>query len=358
MKLFKLTLLFLLIPCITHGNSTEIKQEKTKTINKTFTVKKDATVSVDNKYGNITIATWNKKEVAIEVTITVKGNNEDRIEERLENITVEFDANESAVFAKTILEKSRNSWSFWNQNRNISHQINYEIKMPVSNNVNLDNDYGSIFIDNLDGNADINCDYGNITVAALNGENNFINLDYCNNSNIEFMKKGDVSLDYSKISINNSESLDLNADYTTAIIGKTNTISYNADYGAVTIKEANDIEGNSDYTNIKFGLVKNSVNVEVDYGAIKIDELAPSFKNVSIESQYAAVKIYVNPSTSFNFEIDLKYANLNGEKDKIKYTTKSQKPTKKYYKGSFGDTNNSSFLKIETQYGGVTIKKN
>lgn len=52
-------------------------------------------------------------KVVIEVVITVKGNDLGRVEDRIENIQVEFKASAEMVFAKTILESGEKNWNWW-----------------------------------------------------------------------------------------------------------------------------------------------------------------------------------------------------------------------------------------------------
>ena len=38
-----------------------------------------------------------------------------------------------------MIEKSSASWNLWGKNNNVNMEINYQIKMPLTNNVNLTN---------------------------------------------------------------------------------------------------------------------------------------------------------------------------------------------------------------------------
>lgn len=80
--IFKKTLLlFLLIPFVSFASiNIKPKHEKTKTIKKEYAVIKNATVNIENKYGNIDITTWNENRVEITVKITVKGNDLTNVE--------------------------------------------------------------------------------------------------------------------------------------------------------------------------------------------------------------------------------------------------------------------------------------
>ena len=357
-SIYKITLLFLLIPLLTSAINIGEKEEKSKTIKKEYTVNSDAKVSIDNRYGDLNITTWDKNTVEIEVTITVKGDDLDSIEERLESIDVEFEANSNFVSAKTIFEKEQKGWSFWKKNNNVSYKINYIVKMPKTNDVDLDNDYGSIYLGDLSGTADINCDYGKITVSELSANNNNINLDYCSTSTIDFMKSGNVNIDYSKITVDESETIKVNADYSTVKLGKTKVVDFNLDYGSISIDEAVDVNGNSDYASMRFGTIFKNLEIETDYGAISVKRLAKGFENVSIDSEYAGIKIGVDEDAVFDFVLDLQYAGFKYDDDKMEFYKKISKSSKKYYEGKFGKGSTDSNIKIRSQYGGVSIKEN
>lgn len=357
-SIYKITFLFLLFPLITSANIDDKKQEKSRKINREYKVNADAKVAINNRYGDLNITTWDKNRVEIEVTITVKGDDLDRVEDRLESIDVEFEASSNFVSAKTIFEKEQKSWSFWKKSRNLSYKINYKVKMPKTNAVDLDNDYGSIYLGDLSGHADINCDYGKITVGELSANNNNINLDYCSNSNVDYMKSGNVNVDYSKITVDETENAKVNADYSTVKFGKTENIDFNIDYGSISIDEAVSVNGNSDYAGMRFGTIFKNLIIDTDYGSISVKRLAKGFQNVAIDGQYAGIKIGVDEDAVFNFVLDLQYAGFKYDAEQMEFFKKISKTTKKYYEGKFGKGNSNSRIKIRSQYGGVSIKEN
>ena len=355
--IYKITLVLLLVPLVTAAKVVKKKHEKSKVIKKEFVVNTDAKVALNNRYGNLNITTWNQNRVEIEVTITVKGNDIEDIEDRLSTIDVAFNASSSLIEAKTIFEKKNNNWSWWKKNDNINYKINYVVKMPKSNSVDLDNDYGSIYLDNLEGNADISCDYGKIDIGELSAENNRIKLEYCSTSSIRFMKSGDINVDYSKITLDKTQKVRVNADYSAVRLGEANNVDFNSDYGPISIQEAERVHGNSDYASMRFGEIKEELIIETDYGSISVDKLAKGFKNVDIDGQYAGIKIGVENGAAFNFEIDLQYAGLNRGNDQIEFLKKISKNTSKYYEGKYGKGSSSARLKIRSQYGGVSLKE-
>ncbi len=354
--IFKITLLLLLLPAITFANNFSNKKthEKSKEIQKRFKVNKDATLSVSNKYGNIYATTWNKNSIEIDVKITVKGNDLDEVEKRLSEIIIEFEGNDSEVKAKTIFEKKRNSWSFWGKTKKINYQIDYTIKMPVSNNINFNNDYGRISLDKLEGIANINCDYGKITIGDLLGQNSNINLDYCSSSSVNSMVDGNINTDYSKLEIEKAQNLKVNSDYSTLSLGKVNSVNFNTDYGNISIKDVETVIGNGDYTGLKFGTIRKALKVSSDYGSVKIEDLAPSFSDIFIDCEYASVNIGVSSAARFNFKLDMQYGTFKRNDSKITISKSIVKNTKKYYEGKYNGGGKSSIY-IKSNFGSVKI---
>ena len=182
----------------------------------------------------------------------------------LKGIDVAFEASASSVSAKTIFEKEKSNWSFWKKNNNLNYQINYQVKIPKTNAVDLNNDYGSIYLGDLYGKAYISCDYGKIAVGELFADDNTISLEYCSSSNIVFMNSGIIDADYSKITIEKAGKLKVNMDYSTLNIETLEDIDFNADYGSISIDEATNVDGNSDYVGIRLGRIIKNLTIDTD----------------------------------------------------------------------------------------------
>ncbi len=356
--IYKLTLLLLLVPLVSFGNNDKKKHERSKKISKKYDVNADAKVSINNRYGTIKVNTWNKNTVEIDVTITVKGNDLDDVEDKLDQIDVEFSGTSSLVEAKTFLG-NKNNWKWWGKNKKINYQIDYLVRMPVSNDVSLANDYGTISLDEINGNANINCDYGKITIGDLRGTTSKINLDYCSGSTINSMNDGSVNVDYSKITIDSAKKVNVNTDYSTVKFEKATDISFNADYGSIYAGEVDNVSGNGDYTGLKFGTINNSLKVRSDYGYIKVQNLANGFDFVDIDSEYAGIKIGTSTSNNFSFTIDLQYASFKQRNSPNVELFKSiSKSNKKYYEGIYGKGKSNSKITIKSEFGSVTFDEN
>ncbi|MFX0557670.1 hypothetical protein ACOCEA_12790 [Maribacter sp. CXY002] len=359
--LFNITLVLLLISTTnTLANNDKLngKYTKEKTIKKEFNVNADALLKVNNNYGNLNITSWNENRVVIEVHIKTNGNNLEKVQRKLDEITVLFEASKSEVYAKTQFNDNKSGWGWnWGNSNNVNMQINYTIKVPVKNSVNLDNDYGNIILDRIDGHAKINCDYGRLEIGELRGRNNQLNFDYTSKSTIEYMNSGEIKADYSGFTIEKAGDLNIKADYTNANILSMDNLDYASDYGKMEVGKVNNVNGNGDYITIKLGIVHGDIDITSDYGSIRIGELAEDAGDVSIRTDYTSVKIGYNPLYHFDFDINTSYAGVSG-KEEFELNVSIEKSSSKQYKGYYGSQGSGNMVTLSSDYGGISFTKN
>lgn len=353
-----ITLLIVVAPITMFPNNGKLsgKHTKEKTIKKEFNVNSDALLKVSNSYGNLNITSWNENRVMIEVHIKTNGNNEEKVQKKLNEISVDFQNSASMVSAKTVFNNNKNSWG-WGGNNKVNMQINYTIKLPVKNSVNLNNDYGSIILDRIDGHAKIMCDYGRLDIGELRGRNNQLNFDYTSKSRIGYIKSGKITADYSGYTIEKAGDLTISADYTNSTVEKMENLVYNSDYGKIEIGEANNVEGTGDYINVRLGTIHGNVDVNADYGSVKINKMDADAGNLLINSDYTGVKIGYDQGYHFNFEIKTSYAGVSG-KDDFEISVSEVKNTRKYYKGYNGSSSSGNNVSVTSEYGNITFYKN
>ena len=354
--LYKTVCILFLIPAIVlSNNSLEGKYNKEKTIKKEYSVNSDALLKIDNSYGNINISTYNGNKVSIVVTIKVSGNDEEKLQKKLDGINVDFNASSSLVSAKTVFNNNKSWWNWGNNN--ISMEINYVIKLPITNSVDLNNDYGGINLEKLEGRATISCDYGKITTKELMAENNVLSFDYTSDSYFEYINTGKINADYSGFTVSKTKKLDVNADYTKSVIEIAEDVNFNCDYGSIYINKLNNVTGNGDYLTMRLGEVYKNVNIKGDYGSLKIDQMTANAGNLTVQSDYLGITIGYHPDYHFNFDVNIEYGSMKNTSD-FEFTKKNIESNTNYYRGYYGNSGSVNLVKINSDYGSVTFKKN
>lgn len=352
-----LVFLIWLLPFSIFATIPVLKQKETKTIEKEFTVKPNNLLYINNQFGNVDITTWNENRIVFLITISVEGNDSDAILDKLEGISVEFKQTSNQVSAKTYIEKNKSkSWLSWifNSSQSINYKINYTVKMPINNNLTIYNDYGNIYLNEINGKTKINCDYGKIVIGSLNNSDNEINTDYSKNSTIEYLKSGVINADYSSFDVDASKKITLNADYTDSNFENIEVLEYSCDYGKLSVKNANYISGNGDYLTMDFGTIFKELKVNADYGSLRIKQLKKGFQFVSISGDYTNTKLGIDKNVSANITIDLSYGGIKYDSDFI-FTKKNIESTSKHYQGYFKQPNTNATIKIEMDFGSLRL---
>ena len=62
--------------------------EKKRTISKTYTVGADDRLSIENSFGNITVTTWDKNEIQVDIEIGVRASTDEKAQRMMDQITV------------------------------------------------------------------------------------------------------------------------------------------------------------------------------------------------------------------------------------------------------------------------------
>lgn len=364
--IYKLLVFVAIMPAVTFATSLPDsggmngRHTKQKKISKTFTVSANDLLKIDNSYGNIDISTWDKNTVSIEVFIKTNGDDEDKVRQKLEDIHIEFNQSTSIVSAKTHFSKKENS-SWWDVlfggSNNVNMEVNYIIKAPVTNNVELYNDYGNIYLDKLKGDSKISCDYGTIDIGELHGNSNRISFDYSRNSHFGFVNKAIISADYSEFTIEDSNSIDLSADYTDSKFRKVELLKFSCDYGSLTVDKVKRISGSGDYLSTKLGQIHQSADLNFDYGSVSIGKIVKGAGDISLNTDYTGVKIGFAADQAFNFNVNTSYGGVNGLED-FEINKQNTSSSDKSYSGYYLSSASGSTIKVNASYGSVSFRKN
>ena len=356
-SLYKISLL-LMLPLLTFANNGKFKGKytKEKRVQKEFVVNDDAALEVTNKYGNIVVTTWNENKTIIEVVIKTNGNNESKVQERLDDISIDMNGNGTRVTANTNFGDSSGSWG-WNNNKksNVALEVNYTIKIPSNNTVALTNKYGAITVGDLQGHANIQNKYGQVTIGTLAAENNNITIKYVKTASIKEMKSGKINAGYSTFTIDNAENLDLEASYTTSNLGAVGNLNYNNKYGKLRVDSVTNVEGNAGYNNGTFGSISGNANFNVKYSTISVDLMTATAKNLTFNGKYSKCNLGIHKDYVFSFNMNLRYGSLKG-KDLVTLTTQENKRNSGLYTGYHNNPNSGNRIAINSSYGSVTLK--
>lgn len=129
---------------------TVVAEDFNKTYKEKYDVDKGASMVIRNKFGDIHCQAWDESSVDITVTIKVDAFSQEKANRVFEKIDVELGGTRTKVEGITTVGSISNA----------DFSIDYNIRMPRWINIDLDNKFGDIYLDEADGMVKINLEYG------------------------------------------------------------------------------------------------------------------------------------------------------------------------------------------------------
>jgi hypothetical protein len=349
------TLKFKFLGLLFLGNSllSFAAQSNSKEIHREIIVNPDVLVEIKNQFGDLNISSWDENKVVIDVVITVKGSNQKRVDEKLDEIDVVFNLSSDLVSARTQIDEG---WGyFWFNSSKLRYEIDYTVKLPRSSAVDLENDYGSILLNELDGSAKINCDYGKLLIGDLHHENNSLSFDYTTNSTIDFIKGGEIRADYSGFEVMEAGTISLQADYTNSKFNTIERLEFKNDYGKLNIDRINHLNGRGDFLTLQLGTLYKKLDLNQEFGSIRVDHINPSAEMIMVDSEYTGVTLGIDSEWDFTYKINLEFASLKSSLP-LQHLIQREESTEKTYKGYSKNENSSNSILIKSEFGTVKLK--
>ncbi len=302
--------------------------EKTKLITKAYSVNSNDKLSVNNQYGKVSVHTWAKNEIRVEIEIKAYEATESGAENLLESVDIAEMREGNLISFKTNFEKT--SLNFWSRIKNGQEerrgvQVNYKIYMPSKNPLDISNRYGRTEMDDFSGPVNISSSYGSFKSGKLDNAANQVKVSY-GSATIENFMNGNLSVAYGNLTLNQAAKLSATIKYGKAIIAQ---LSQGGNF-------------NLSYT-----------------GGFKIDEVDSSVKNLNINSSYSGVSLGLKEGANFDFDVTVNYAGFNYSNSRVNLIeqiipsdkAKTWSPSKNY-KGQIGKGSDSRII-IKSNYGGV-----
>ena len=310
-------------------NNNGVKVEKVKNYSKTYPIDGNDQIKLSNQYGRITIITWDRNEIKVDVQIKAQAEDGNTAQKLLDGVQIRDSKSADQVSFRTSIEPSSNSsWKIWEWGDKKKHkvEINYTVYMPAKTDLNVEDSYGGIELPDLSGKVKISCSYGSVQAQNLSNPSNYIEGSY---GSLKVASINGARLDYS--------------------------------YGSVEIDQCNNLKANLSYGSFKLGKLKGTADLDLSYmGGTKIEEMGANFKRLNVNASYSGLSVDVPGNNNFNFDITTTYGAFKYADDKITITSKTPDDSKHYsstknYKGHFGRDGGEAQVTVHSTYGNVTF---
>jgi hypothetical protein len=279
------------------GATSGLLIEKKKVITDSYPLTEKSVVKIVNTYGNVNVYDWDKNEVKVEVTITVKSENEKLAQAMLDEITIN-ESNRDPILFETKIGSNKNN------NKKTNFIINYKVYLPQRAKLTVKNSFGDINIEDRNGLTNLNASFGDINLG------NLVNLE-----------------------------------------------SLKIEFGNVVAKKVNVKKLNANYTDVDIKSLEGNVESSFDYGDTKIG-VSNALESLKVKISYADFTLEIPENLDATFDIKTSFAELTNHSSvsindlsvKDKYGTNF---TKKYNGKS---RNGKALISINASYGEVKLR--
>ncbi|WP_299526712.1 hypothetical protein, partial [Winogradskyella sp.] len=258
--------------------------------------------------------------------------------------------------AITKIDKNKKNWWNWGKKMNLKMEIDYVIKMPMTNNVDLRNKFGAINLDKLKGSSKIRCDHGKITTKELLSSNNDINFNHTRDNYFDYINSAEIHATHSGLTIAKVENLKLRAGHTKSVVEVAENIDYRCSHGSLKVDNVNTIEGNSEHLTTRIGNLFQKARLDTSHGSLKISKVASKANNIAIKSEFTGVSIGYDAAFNFNFDLDFEFGSLR-DAEGFNFINKEINRHDKRYKGYYGTKDSGNNVKISSEHGSVSFKR-
>jgi hypothetical protein len=335
-------------------------QEKVgKEIHEMFSVNNESKLQIENKYGNVDIQNWDKKNIEVTVRIKLFDVSEKDAQELLSMININKSTDGNTIIFKTEFADNFNKGLNHYNDGDKKFEVNYIVNMPGYIPLNLSNKYGNVFIDKLTSISVIDVKYGKLKANNIASEQKDplteINLGYAE-GNIESCSWLKINIKYSKIEIADSKALIFASKYSKIFVDRGSSLVTESKYDTYEVGAIANFVTNAEYSNFKFNSIGKKLYVETSYSDVKVGYMPASFELIKIINRYGSYNIAVEDGASYTIAGIAKYGDIvYPDNSKV---NRSQETTELSVDGTVGSNiNTKSKVEIDTKYGTVKLIK-
>ena len=180
-------------------------------------------------------------------------------------------------------------------------EINYMVYLPAHMDVVLNNKFGDIYMDDLDGQVDITLSNGVLKANRLKG-NASISLSF-GNGMIKSLGSANLKLSYSDMVLNEVSQLDLSSKSSKLNVDSVNVLKIDSRRDKLYFTHVEYLYGKGNFTQIwVYDLMRES-DLYLKYGELTIEHVMPGFNKIYVKSDYTDMTLYYDKAVSLDFDI-------------------------------------------------------
>jgi len=340
--------LFLTAILLATAGTSLTAQEARKEYAESYEARKGMTLEMDTRYSDVELLTWDNQAVDIFIEVEVKASGQNRAEEVLGKAEVEISRSGNTIQVGTGWEEG--------SYRGIEKKISVTVKAPSYMNLNMDNSYGDVFIQECGGLVLLDLKYSNLKAGRISRGNekpyNQIEFAYSNGT-IDEAGWLELEMAYSEMEINLSQMLFVESKYSKLNGAKAGGIITEGAYDKYQFGEVGSFVAELKYSGLKFDHLHRNLELQSSYTNAKILQLTKGFEKVDASLSYGNILIDVENGTPFKFDGEARYGKVTVRQEGNLSRMKEGATEK--ISGTVG-SNPKGSISLVTRYGNIDIE--
>ena len=279
-----------------------------KDVVKRFKVYPNSTLDITNKYGKIEMVNWDKDSIMIETYLRIQTNSASRMSKLRNTIDFDFSVTNHYIVAKTVFKTSGNSIVVGIKNLAESLvyngdevRIDYVVTIPKNINIRINNKYGDVYVDDINGDIRIIVANGGFKANNLTGNVN-IDLSF-GDGTLNRMDKGHLGLLYEDFTLKEANQLNLDSKSSKINIENIESLKVQSRRDKLQLGNVKFLTGATDFSDIWVNSLSEEMNLNMKFGSISADNIRKGFSFVNINSELTDLSLFFERGSMFQFDI-------------------------------------------------------
>ncbi len=279
-------------------------------INRIYSVGERDRLEIENKYGDIIVETTEGNELSIRAEITLKGGSDKAISELQDFVDVEVGKNGSFIIAKTNWGKNASFFTkslegikgIFDGDRSV--EVNYFIETPSFLELRITNKFGDVFIGDHEGRLDIEMSHGDLRSRRISFPEK-VSVSY-GKMIVDEWGTGVVEVYFGELDSKNAEDIRIKSKHSEIELEEAGKVTFQSQNDEIHIGEVSEVRGSFRFSQMRIDQLKGKINIDQEYGDLRIKSLDPNFDSVDLRMKKGDVTLIVDENTPFNFSVYLK----------------------------------------------------
>ncbi len=286
------------------------KTSLVKTLEQSFEVNKGVSFELTNKYGDVVINGWDKDQFDVTIKLTTYGKDDENARKMMDRIEFDFNVAKNYVIIETIMDREKGMLSeFFSTIGDYSKtllnkseiDIDFEINIPNGASIEIDNKFGDIVINDVNGKITINQSHGNFKSGNLTNLSR-INVSY-GNIDINQFKLGNINIRGGDLELRYAEKVNITSNSSELFLKKIDELKLNSTSDKVHLSEVGILTGSTNFSNIDIYRFHKLCQLDQSYGEMVIHQIDKDFESIKLKGKSTDYHMNFQKGTVFSVEI-------------------------------------------------------